>query len=111
MFGFGHAAVPNDSEAWPSGTEVRRRVAITIDDLPTVSRNFTSAADRERLTTTLVGALVRHHVPAIGFVNEGKLYHDGTLDEREVALLRQWTRAGPSSATIRTRMPTCTPSR
>ncbi len=94
MFGFGHAAVPNDGEAWTSGTEVRRRVAITIDDLPTVSRNFTSAADRERLTTTLVGALVRHHVPAIGFVNEGKLYHEGALDEREVALLRQWARAG-----------------
>jgi len=94
VFGFAHAAAPNDSEAWTSGTEVRRRVAITIDDLPTVSRNFTSAADRERLTTTLVGALVRHHVPAIGFVNEGKLYHAGTLDEREVALLRQWARAG-----------------
>ena len=94
VFGFAHAAAPNDSGAWTSGTEVRRRVAITIDDLPTVSRNFTSAADRERLTTTLVGALVRHHVPAIGFVNEGKLYHAGTLDEREVALLRQWARAG-----------------
>ena len=94
VFGLGHAAVPVGSRASRSGTEARRRVAITIDDLPTVSRNFTSAADRDRLTTTLVGALVRHHVPAIGFVNEGKLYRGGTLDERDVDLLRQWTRAG-----------------
>jgi peptidoglycan/xylan/chitin deacetylase (PgdA/CDA1 family) len=71
-----------------------RQVAITIDDLPVVSRNFTTADDHERLTTKLVGALVRHHVPAIGFVNEGKLYRNGSLDERSVDLLRQWTRAG-----------------
>ena len=74
--------------------EPRRRVAITIDDLPVVSRNFTSAADRERITSRLVGDMVRHGVPAIGFVNEGKLYHGGALDDREVDLLRQWTRAG-----------------
>ena len=91
--GLGHAAVPVRGLASSSGTEPRRRVAITIDDLPAVSRNFTSAADHERLTTKLVGALVRHHVPAIGFVNEGKLYRGGALDEREVDLLRQWARA------------------
>jgi peptidoglycan/xylan/chitin deacetylase (PgdA/CDA1 family) len=89
----GQAGGPVGSQASRSGTEAGRRVAITIDDLPTVSRNFTSAADHERLTTKLVGALVRHHVPAIGFVNEGKLYRGGTLDEREVDLLGQWTRA------------------
>jgi len=71
-----------------------RQVAITIDDLPVVSRNFTTADDHERITIKLVGALVRHHVPAIGFVNEGKLYRNGSLDERSVDLLREWTQAG-----------------
>ena len=71
-----------------------RRVAITIDDLPIVSRNFTTADDHERITSRLVGALVRHRVPAIGFVNEAKLYRNGILDDREVGVLRQWTKAG-----------------
>jgi peptidoglycan/xylan/chitin deacetylase (PgdA/CDA1 family) len=94
LIGLGHAAVPVRGLASSSGTEPRRRVAITIDDLPTVSRNFTSTADHEHLTTKLVGTLVSHRVPAVGFVNEGKLYRGGALDEREVDLLRQWTRAG-----------------
>lgn len=71
-----------------------RRVAITIDDLPTVSRNFTTPADHDRITRKLVSALEKHRVPAIGFVNERKLYSGGALQESEVDLLRQWTRAG-----------------
>jgi len=71
-----------------------RRVAVTIDDLPTVSRNFRTDADHERITSRLVSALERHRVPAIGFVNEGKLYRDGALHGAEVELLRRWTRAG-----------------
>ena len=71
-----------------------RRVAITIDDLPVVSRNFQTAADHDRITRQLVGALGAHRVPAIGFVNEGKMYRDGRVDSADVALLRQWTRAG-----------------
>jgi peptidoglycan/xylan/chitin deacetylase (PgdA/CDA1 family) len=71
-----------------------RRVAITIDDLPVVSRNFQGAADHDRITRQLVAALGAHRVPAIGFVNEGKMYRDGQVDSAEVALLRQWMRAG-----------------
>ena len=71
-----------------------RRVAITIDDLPAVSRNFRGDADRERITRQLVTALERHRVPAIGFVNEGKLYRADTLHAPAVGMLRQWTRAG-----------------
>jgi peptidoglycan/xylan/chitin deacetylase (PgdA/CDA1 family) len=69
-------------------------VAVTIDDLPVVSRNFQTAADHERITRQLVGAVGAHRVPAIGFVNEGKMYRDGIVDSADVALLRQWTRAG-----------------
>ena len=46
-----------------------KRVAITIDDLPVVSRNFQTAADHDRITRQLVGALGAHRVPAVGFVN------------------------------------------
>lgn len=71
-----------------------RRVAITFDDLPVVSRNFRTNDDHERITSRLVEAIQAHHIPAVGFVNEGKLRRDGALDERQVDLLRQWTRAG-----------------
>ena len=71
-----------------------KRVAITVDDLPVVSRNFQTAADHDRITRKLVEALGAHRVPAIGFVNEGKMYRDGQVDSADVGLLRQWTRAG-----------------
>ena len=71
-----------------------RRVVVTIDDLPAVSRNFRTPEDRDRLTRRLVGAIVANNVPAVGFVNEGKIHRDGVADSAGVELLRQWTRAG-----------------
>jgi peptidoglycan/xylan/chitin deacetylase (PgdA/CDA1 family) len=73
---------------------VERRIAITIDDLPTVSVTDTGIAAAERITRELVAALERNQVPAIGFVNEQKLRPDGSLDERRVALLQRWIDAG-----------------
>jgi peptidoglycan/xylan/chitin deacetylase (PgdA/CDA1 family) len=71
-----------------------RQVAITFDDLPVVSRLYTENADQDRLTRRLLAAVRAHHVPSIGFVNEGKMYRDGALDSGQVALLRLWTEAG-----------------
>ncbi|MEO6213682.1 MAG: polysaccharide deacetylase family protein [Vicinamibacterales bacterium] len=71
-----------------------RRMAITIDDLPTASVLGDDVAAAERTTTALVAALKRHRVPAIGFVNERKLQPRGTVDPRRVALLQQWIDAG-----------------
>jgi peptidoglycan/xylan/chitin deacetylase (PgdA/CDA1 family) len=71
-----------------------RRIAITIDDLPTVSVTGSQIDEAERTTRELVAALKRHEVPAIGFVNEQKLQPDGRVDRRRVALLQQWIDAG-----------------
>ena len=71
-----------------------RQVAITFDDLPVVSRLYTGNADQERLTRRLLAAVRAHQAPAIGFVNEGKMYRGGTPDSGQVALLRLWTGAG-----------------
>lgn len=71
-------------------TPLDRQVAITIDDLPV---NGASEA-HGWITEKLVAAVVRHEVPAIGFVNEGKLYADGELVPERVALLQQWIDAG-----------------
>jgi peptidoglycan/xylan/chitin deacetylase (PgdA/CDA1 family) len=71
-----------------------REMAVTIDDLPTVSRLPQSPEWADRVTRDLLSALRRHRVPAIGFVNEGKLHVDGALDARRVGLLQQWIDAG-----------------
>lgn len=71
-----------------------RRIALTFDDLPVVSRTRRDLAFQERVTAALLETLVRRSVPAIGFVNEDKLEVDGVVDPRRVALLRRWLEAG-----------------
>jgi len=68
-----------------------REIAITFDDLPFVTK---VEVWHEKITADLLAALVRHRVPAIGFVNERKLERDGAVDPRRVALLERWLAAG-----------------
>ncbi len=73
-----------------------RTMAVTIDDLPFVSRGadaYLPAAQRG--TAAILAVLKKHGAPAVGFVNENKL-EAATADERaaRVALLEQWVAAG-----------------
>ena len=70
-----------------------KTVAITIDDLPVVSTR-TDIGNRREITKKLLTHLTDAKVPAIGFVNEGKLYTNGKRDEQQVDLLRMWLDAG-----------------
>ena len=45
------------------------------------------------LTEKLVRAIVSAKIPAIGFVNEGKLAPNGSRDPERVALLDRWVSA------------------
>ena len=71
----------------------QRYVAITFDDLPVVSLEDNQSV-RLEITQKLVGKISQAKVPAIGFVNEGKLYTEGKRDETKVKLLQQWLNAG-----------------
>ena len=73
-----------------------RQIAVTFDDLPMSTRRYRdSVPAQERLTDSLLAALRRHRVPAIGFVNENKLLGaDARPEERRVGLLRRWVEAG-----------------
>jgi peptidoglycan/xylan/chitin deacetylase (PgdA/CDA1 family) len=71
-----------------------REVAVTVDDLPTASVITQSLDTDEEVTRGLLAAIRRHAVPAIGFVNEAKLQREGRVEERRVALLKQWLDAG-----------------
>ena len=70
-----------------------RRVAVTFDDLPVVTLSSDDTV-RARITHDLLAVLVRRRVPITAFVNEGKLYDNGTLDTARVRLLQQWIAAG-----------------
>ena len=71
----------------------KRTIAITIDDLPVVSTRR-DIANRIEITKKLLGHIRKAKVPAIGFVNENKLYSDSKRDEKQVDLLRMWLDAG-----------------
>ncbi len=70
-----------------------RTIAVTIDDLPVVSTRR-DIKNRQQITKNLLSHIKKAKVPAVGFVNENKLYSGGKLDEAQVALLRMWLDAG-----------------
>lgn len=72
----------------------QRTIAVTIDDLPTISVLGPDLESAQRTTKTLLAALRRNGVPAIGFVNGGKLQPAAKSYPRRVALLQQWLDAG-----------------
>lgn len=71
----------------------QRTIAFTIDDLPVVSTRG-DLKNRQEITRKLLGHLKKARVPAVGFVNENKLYNHGRIDEQQVDLLRMWLDAG-----------------
>ena len=85
--GVTNLAAQNDA----TGAKPRRFVAVTFDDLPAQRGNL---AKMQQITGKVIKSIVKHKIPAVGFVNEGKLYtQKGEVDAR-IALLREWTNAG-----------------
>jgi peptidoglycan/xylan/chitin deacetylase (PgdA/CDA1 family) len=78
------------SAAEAAAQTARREVAVTFDDLPTP---YGDLEDMRRITSRLLESVKRNGVPAVGFVNEGKLYRRGEMDAR-TELLRAWLDAG-----------------
>jgi peptidoglycan/xylan/chitin deacetylase (PgdA/CDA1 family) len=66
-----------------------RQVAITIDDLPAGMADRLPAADITAMTTKLLTLLRDQKIPAVGFVNEKKIYKAGEVDER-IKALQMW---------------------
>ena len=71
-----------------------RRMVVTVDDLPVGPGRLHSMDEQVAITEKLIATLRRHRVPAIGFVNEGKLKVDGQVDPARVGLLERWLDAG-----------------
>ena len=71
----------------------QRFIAVTIDDLPVVSTRK-DLKTRQEITKKLLNHITKAKVPAVGFVNEGKLYASDKRRETEIDLLRGWLDAG-----------------
>ena len=70
-----------------------REVAITFDDVPLLPRQANVQSYR-RINEKLLKSITANQVPAIGFVNEGKLYVGGKPDSARVEVLKMWVDAG-----------------
>lgn len=64
----------------------QREIALTFDDLPAASAGSMNGKEIIDMTTKLLTTLRDQKVPAIGFVNEAKLYKFGEVDDRIKAL-------------------------
>ena len=86
-------AAPACARAWGQAradARPAREVAVTVDDLPAQQGGLASMRE---VTRKLLDSFKRHGVPAVGFVNEGKLFVRGEVDAR-TELLRAWLDAG-----------------
>jgi peptidoglycan/xylan/chitin deacetylase (PgdA/CDA1 family) len=70
------------------------QVCVTIDDLPIQRPSRYMAPKQKEITTNILSSLKKYHIPAIGFVNENKLYIDGNLNPDRKQLLVQWLESG-----------------
>lgn len=71
----------------------RKRIAITVDDLPLASAQPVDIAEAKAVNAALLDALAKHQARAVGFVNEDKLLVRGHIDDG-VAVLQSWLAAG-----------------
>jgi peptidoglycan/xylan/chitin deacetylase (PgdA/CDA1 family) len=86
-------------DAIPHTRAPERAVAVTFDDLPATPAGVVAndVASLQELTRKLLSAVRKHSVPAVGFVNEGKLFVEGrgpTDVDGRIGLLRMWLDAG-----------------
>lgn len=85
--------------AIPHTRAVDRAVAVTFDDLPATPAGVIAndVAGLAELTRKLLSAVRTYRVPAVGFVNEGKLFVEGAGPgdvEGRIRVLRMWLEAG-----------------
>ena len=67
-----------------------KKICISVDDLPLIKYAVKDEGHEWTITNGIVDAFKKHKVPAVGFVNAGKLFPNGTLDSSGIAYLRKW---------------------
>ena len=74
-----------------TATAQQKQISITVDDLPTVP--YGEKNERE-ITEKLIEHFDNYKIPAVGFVNEGKLFYNGRFIPERSDLLKHWLENG-----------------
>jgi len=72
----------------------KKQVCFTFDDMPFVYYGITDTVIQKTLMHKLVTSLTVNKIPAIGFVNEKKLYDNDSLNRFQLSLIREWIENG-----------------
>jgi len=71
----------------------QNQMALTFDDLPVGKSGGYTITQMHSITDSILHTLTVDSIPAIGFVNEERLYKTGEIDSR-VAIIQKWLDAG-----------------
>ena len=71
-----------------------KQVCFSFDDLPVVNYGISDTVYQKGIVDKLIVSLVRNKIPAIGFVNEIKLYDKDGINRFQLGLLNSWVDNG-----------------
>ncbi|GAB5552350.1 MAG: polysaccharide deacetylase family protein [Saprospiraceae bacterium] len=72
----------------------QKEICITIDDLPVVYYAKKDTAGLRAVTHGLIATFDAYDIPAIGYVNERKLFTKGKPNAFQISLLEDWLKSG-----------------
>ncbi len=72
----------------------KKKLCVTMDDLLVVSYGVKDIDYFSEVTTKLIATFKTYNIPAIGYVNESKLYVNLKKDSSRVQLLESWLKNG-----------------
>lgn len=72
----------------------QKQVCLSVDDLTVVSYGIEDTTFTYGITRSLINTFDKYQIPAIGFVNESKVYTNDTVDAAKVKHLEMWASQG-----------------
>lgn len=82
-----------NSFLFSQNTKTQRFIVITFDDLPMNTKYLEDGEQWIEQTQKLLSIIRKYNIPAIGFVNEYKLYVNEVLDSTRLKALQLWVDA------------------
>ena len=72
----------------------KKQVCFSFDDLPVVSYGITDQGYQKRLMNKLIVSLTNNKIPAIGFINENKLFDNENIIPFQLGIVNSWVNNG-----------------
>lgn len=72
----------------------KAQICFSIDDMPVVSYGIKDSNYQKQIFNSIMNSLVKNEIPAIGFVNEGKMRKEADGGRYQKELLKNWIKSG-----------------